>query len=159
MRIKRDPVSTVPRNKNRILFRIRNELISIPHKYLHLSILKNMFQSKASILFSILSLAGFLPVESFSSLIVSHASHNRRLSTNTRTIQSNHQPTGQNGMFDDHFFSEGPPYHHCLIEVDLKDIGTLGNKSVEVHGMKLETTTPTFTSFGFMVSCLFCPFF
>jgi hypothetical protein len=62
-------------------------------------------------------------------------------------------------MFDDRVISEGPPYHHCQFEADLKDIGTLGNKSVEVHEMKVETTTPTFASFGFMVSCLFCPFF
>lgn len=53
-------------------------------------------------------------------------------------------------MFD---IDKGPGHH--LIDVDHKDLEDLGDKSVEVHEVKVDATTLTLASFGFLALFLF----
>lgn len=53
-------------------------------------------------------------------------------------------------MFD---IDKGPGHH--LIDVDHKDLEKLGDKTVEVHEMKVDATTLTLVSFGILALFLF----
>ena len=67
----------------------------------------------------------------------------------TTRYESPHYPT-EGGMFD---INKGPAHH--LIDVAPEDLEALGDKSVEVHEMKVDAATLTFASFGVMVLFLF----
>ncbi len=60
-----------------------------------------------------------------------------------------HYPTA-GGIFD---ISRGPDHH--LINVDHDKLDDLGDKSVNVHEMKLDAVTVTVASFGFLALCFF----
>lgn len=60
-----------------------------------------------------------------------------------------HYPTA-GGIFD---ISRGPDHH--LINVDHDKLNDLGDKSVNVHEMKLDAVTVTVATFGFLALCFF----
>ena len=64
-------------------------------------------------------------------------------------IFQSHNPT-EGKMFD---IDKGPGHH--LIDVDKKDLEDLGDKSVEVHEMKVDAATVTLVSFGMLALFLF----
>jgi hypothetical protein len=64
-------------------------------------------------------------------------------------FDSPHYPT-EGKMFD---IDKGPGHH--LIDVDHKDLEKLGDKTVEVHEMKVDATTLTLVSFGILALFLF----
>ncbi len=83
--------------------------------------------------------------------------------SNISTVQSSSSSTDPDSSSQrkKHYPSEGKmfdiekgPDHH-LIEVDHKDIENLGDKSVNVHEMKLDAVDITVASFAFLAFVLF----
>jgi hypothetical protein len=60
-----------------------------------------------------------------------------------------HYPT-EGKMFD---IDKGPDHH--LIEVDHKDLENLGDKSVQVHEVKVDAVSITLATFGILALLLF----
>jgi len=106
-----------------------------------------MKSSMAPSIFYIFLIAGFLRVDSFAPHMPVLTSQKIKVST-TRSYES-HYPT-EGGMFD---INKGPSHH--LIEVAPEDLVALGDKSVEVHELKVDAATLTFASFGAMALFLF----